>query len=157
MSHPRLNYMQYLPKELEHFNAIEASIAKNNLESNLVEFIKLRVSQINGCSFCVRYHTQLLRRIGETDERIDLVAVWAESPCFTDQEKIALKWAESVTQLADGQGVSDDLYDEAVTALSEETLTQITLVVTMINVWNRLAVPFQTDHKYVDDLLKMHH
>ncbi|MCG8653171.1 MAG: carboxymuconolactone decarboxylase family protein [Pirellulales bacterium] len=153
MATPRLNYLPFVSSQIHHLNEIETLIAHSSLDPTLLELVKLRVSQINGCSFCVRYHTQLLRKLDESHERIDLVAVWRESPCFSNQERTALAWAEAVTQLAGGEGINDELYAQTLQAFGEEGISQLTLAVAMINIWNRLAVPFRTDHKYISDLL----
>lgn len=150
----RLNYFQFLQQEIEQFNQIEQSIDEYALDSNLIELVKLRVSQINGCSFCVSYHTQRLRLMGESDERIDMLTVWNEAACYSATEQAAFRWSEAVTRLADSSGIDDTLYAATVDALGEQGISRLTLAVAMINTWNRLAVSFQTDHKFVAELLK---
>jgi len=120
----------------------------------MVELVKLRVSQINGCSFCVRYHSERLRAMGETVERMEMITVWREAPCYSEQERCAFRWAESVTRLSDDATISDQLYADSLEQFGEQGLSQLTMAVVMINAWNRLAVPFQSDHQLVPALLK---
>lgn len=150
----RINYFQFLSQEIEQLNQIEHEIERYTLDSKLIELVKLRVSQINGCSFCVSYHTQRLRLMGESDERIDMLTVWNEAACYSAAEQAAFRWSEAVTRLADSTGIDDTLYAATVDTLGEQGLSQLTLAVAMINTWNRLAVSFQTDHKFVAELLK---
>ena len=153
MTATRLNYFRFLSSEMDYLNQIDSCIAQSSLDPRLTELVKLRVSQINGCSFCVRYHTQRLRQLEETTERIDLVVTWQESPCITTDEKVALAWAEAVTRIPDTRHIDDELYRKTVQAFGEEATAQLTMSIALINTWNRLAVPFQTDHKHIADLL----
>ena len=153
----RVNYFRFLQQEIEHLKSIEVGIDQCALNSNLVELVKLRISQINGCSFCVSYHTQRLRLMEESVERIDMIAVWKESPCYSSEEKAALHWGEAVTLLADSSGIDDRLYAATVDVFGDEGISQLTLAIAMINIWNRLAVSFQTDHRFVAELLKAPH
>jgi AhpD family alkylhydroperoxidase len=150
----RADYFRLISREIQQLSKIETTIADYPMESELLELVKLRVSQLNGCSFCVSLHTQQLRLMHETNERIDLVSVWEEAGCYTARERTAFRWAEAVTRLASGEGVSDQLYQETVAVFGEEGICQLSIVVSMINTWNRLAVPFQTDHKYIESLLQ---
>ncbi len=154
MTESRANYFQFLSQEIDHFTEIESSIDQYPLGSKLIELVKLRVSQINGCSFCVSYHTQRLRLMEETTERIDMTVVWQEAPCFTKQEQAAFRWAEAVTRLADSSGIDDRLYADVVEVFGEEGISQLTLAVAMINTWNRLAVSFKADHRFIPGLLQ---
>lgn len=150
----RALYFQYLPDEVDLLTQVERRIDASDLDSKLVELVKLRVSQINGCSFCVAYHTARLRRMGETNERIDQLAVWHEAPCYSAQDRAALKWAESTTRLAGSSGVGNELYSATVAEFGEAGTAQLTLAVAMINLWNRFGAAFQTDHKFVASLLE---
>ncbi len=157
MAGQRANYFQFLRSEIEHFNQIETCIEGYGLDKIMLELVKLRVSQVNGCSFCVLLHTRRLRLLGESNERIDMVAVWPEARCFSDKEAAALRWAEAVTQLAGTKRVGDELYRESEAVFGQDGLSRLTLAVAMINNWNRLAVSFHTDHQYVDHILKAFH
>lgn len=154
MTQSRLNYVQYLQQEVEHLNAIEVRVDGYPLDSCLVELVKLRVSQINSCSFCVSYHSQRLRQMHETTERMEMAVVWQEAPCFSAEERAAFRWAEAVTRIADSAGISDELYAATVDMFGEEGTSQLTMAVVMINTWNRLAVTFQADHQHIAELLK---
>ncbi|MCD0461967.1 carboxymuconolactone decarboxylase family protein [Roseiconus lacunae] len=150
----RANYFRWIPSEIQLLSSLEAQMESYSFGESLLELIKLRVSQMNGCAFCVSLHTQQLRIFGESNERIDLISVWEEASCYTDRERAALRWAEALTRLPDGSGVSDELYETTVAEFGEEAISQLSLAVAMINTWNRLAVPFRTDHKHIPSLLK---
>ena len=115
---------------------------KSTLGHVLIEFVKLRASQINHCAHCVNMHANLLRKEGESEERIQSVVVWEEATCFTAREKAAFAWTESVTLVAD-TGVPDEVYEEARSAFNEQELVDLTLAITTINAHNRLAVAFR--------------
>lgn len=115
---------------------------KGSLGHVLIELVKLRASQINHCAYCVNMHANLLRKEGESEERIQSVVVWEEATCFTAREKAAFAWTESVTLVAD-TSVPDEVYEEARTAFNEQELVDLTLAITTINAHNRLAVAFR--------------
>ena len=115
------------------------------MENSLLHLIKLRASQINGCSFCVEMHSREARRDGETEQRLYLVVAWKELPLFSERERAAFAWTEAVTRIADG-GVSDELYEKTLKHFSEEELTKLTVAVGMINIWNRISVSFHALH-----------
>lgn len=154
MTQARTIYVEHLPEEVGLLTQIEKRIEACLLDTQLVELVKLRVSQINGCSFCVAYHSTRLRLMDETNERLDQLSVWRESPQFTKREQTALQWAEELTRLADCNGVSDQRYATTVKEFGDEGIAQLTLAVAMINLWNRLGVPFKTDHQFVKQLLE---
>lgn len=154
MPPPRAIYFQHLKAEIDLLTQVEQRIDSSDLGCKLLEIVKLRVSQINGCSFCVALHTARLRNLNESNERIDQVTVWAESPHFSDREQIALQWAESTTHLAGASGISDDVYTSTVAEFGEAGTAQLTLATGMINLWNRFGVAFQTDHQFVTQLLE---
>ena len=116
---------------------------KSSLEKNLIELIDYRVSQINGCAYCLDMHSKDLRHDGETEQRIYLLSAWRETELYTPREKAALAWAEAVTELKDRE-VSDEAYEAARQEFSDEELVDLTLAVTMINTWNRFNVAFRT-------------
>lgn len=154
MSGKRVNYYKYVGKAAEHLMAIEALLEQTSLEPRLLELIRLRVSQINGCSFCVNYHTQVLNLLEETPERICQAAVWEEAPCFTEQEKAAFRWAEMLTKIADSRFVNDELYEATVDAWGEAGISELTLAIGIINTWNRLGIAFHSDHGFIDQLMQ---
>lgn len=141
----RLDYFAKLPELMKAVGELNGKIEGAGLEKSLIHLVKLRASQINGCSFCVNMHSQEARRDGESEQRVYLVAAWRDSPLFTDRERAAFEWTEAVTLISQG-GVSDDLYERVRKQFSEEDLVKLTAVVAMINVWNRLSIPFRTPH-----------
>lgn len=142
---PRINFFEADPKLMGKVLAMSDAANACGLEPSLLHLVKLRASQINGCSYCVEMHSREARDHGETEQRLYLVSAWKESPLFTRRERAALAWTETVTLLA-GTGVSDAAYEAARAEFDETDLTRLTVVIGMINVWNRLCVSFQSIH-----------
>lgn len=142
---PRMNYREAAPELLKAVLALNGAVDRCGLERSLLHLVKLRASQINGCSFCVDMHSREARDDGESEQRLYLVAAWKESPLFSGRERAALAWTETVTRIADG-GVPDALYDAARAEFSEEDLAKLTIAVGMINTWNRICVSFHVVH-----------
>lgn len=113
------------------------------IEQNLLHLIELRVSQINGCAYCIDMHSKDLRAAGETEQRLYLLDAWRESPVYTNRERAAFAWAEAVTFVTNGH-VSNEVYAEARKEFSEEEIVDLTFAVTTINSWNRLNIAFRT-------------
>ena len=109
---PRMNFYQAAPETIKALSAVEAQIAASGLEKSLIELVKTRASQINGCAFCINMHTQDARKLGETEQRLYMLSAWRESPLYTDRERAALAWTEAVTLIADTHA-PDDLYEDA--------------------------------------------
>jgi AhpD family alkylhydroperoxidase len=122
---------------------LSAYLNKSSLEKNLIELIDYRVSQINGCAYCLDMHSKDLRHGGETEQRIYLISAWRETDLYTPREKAALLWAEAVTELKDRE-VSDEVYEVVRKEFSDEELADLTLAVTTINTWNRFNIAFRT-------------
>jgi AhpD family alkylhydroperoxidase len=122
---------------------LEAYLAKCGLEARLLHLLKFRVSQINGCAYCLDMHSKDLRAGGETEQRLYLLDAWRESPFYTERERAALAWAEALTLLTEGH-VPDEVYEQARAQFSEEELVNLTLAVVTINGWNRFNVAFRT-------------
>ncbi|WP_433330356.1 carboxymuconolactone decarboxylase family protein [Spirillospora sp. CA-294931] len=121
--------------------ALEAFLHSSDLPTTILELVKLRVSQINGCGYCVDMHAHDLKKAGETDERLWSVAAWRESPYYTDEERAALNLAEAATRIADNpHGVPDDVWDEAADHFDEKTMGALIMAITAINAWNRINV-----------------
>lgn len=112
------------------------------LESGLLELVKFRASQINGCAFCIDMHTKDARAAGETEQRLYALTAWRETPFFTQRERAALAWTEAVTQVSTS-GVPDELYEQARQHFDEKELVDLTLAIVAINGWNRMAVSFR--------------
>ncbi len=135
----RLNHYEVNPKLYETMLGLEKLIASTGLDRTLYELIKIRASQINGCSFCVDMHTKALLKAGGNDHRIHLIAVWRESPFFTEAERAALELTEAVTRIADG-GVPQSLYERVREHFDESQYVALITAIVTINGWNRIAV-----------------
>ena len=139
----RLNYRTVLPDALKAMLGLER-VANSGLDDpRLLNLIKIRASQINGCAYCVGLHAAEAREHGETDERLDMVAVWREAECFGRAERAALAWCEALTRLPDS-GAPDELFDELAHRFTSEQVLALTLAIVAINGWNRLNVGFRT-------------
>ena len=139
----RLNYRQLLPDVLSAMLGLER-VANDGLpDPRLLDLVKIRASQINGCAYCVRLHSGEARAQGETDERLDMVAVWREADCFGRAERAALAWCEALTLLP-GSGAPDALFEELRHHFTDEQIVALTLAIVAINGWNRLNVAFRT-------------
>ncbi|PWK72731.1 carboxymuconolactone decarboxylase family protein [Aminobacter sp. AP02] len=142
---PRLNFYTAAPELTKHLVSLTSAINECGLEHSLLHLIKLRASQINGCSYCVDMHSREAKQDGETEQRLWLVAAWKESPLFTERERMAFAWTEAVTNIADA-GVPAELYAEAQKHFSGGELVKLTMALGMINTWNRLCVTFHAVH-----------
>ena len=142
---PRLNPYQAAPGVMKAMMTLEAQVGGGGLEPALIELVKIRASQINGCAFCLHMHTRDARGRGESEERIYLLDAWRESPLFTARERAALAWTEAVTVVSRTH-VPDPVYEQARAEFSEEELVRLTLLVTTINAWNRFAISFRSVH-----------
>jgi AhpD family alkylhydroperoxidase len=112
-----------------------------SLEPSLVELVKIRASQINGCANCINMHTTEARRRGETEQRIYLLSAWREAPCYTDRERAALGWTEALTRMSEGH-THESAYGALKAEFTEEEQVKLTLMINVINGWNRIAVGF---------------
>jgi AhpD family alkylhydroperoxidase len=140
----RLRYKEVAPEVFRALSGLQAHVGKSGLDAKLIELIYLRVSQINGCAFCVHLHGKSLRAAGEPEKRLDTLVVWREAPFFTARERLALGWAESVTKLG-ADHIPDALYEEARREFGEKELVELTLAVATINAWNRMAIAFRSE------------
>jgi AhpD family alkylhydroperoxidase len=139
---PRLDLYKTSPDATKAMLAFSAAAEKLGLEHSLLELVKLRASQINGCAFCVDMHSADARKGGETERRLYAVAAWHETPFFTPRERAALAWTEAVTQIST-RGAPDALYAELSAEFSPKEQMDLTLAISMINCWNRLAIAFR--------------
>ena len=140
--HPRLDFYKTSPDAVKAMLAFSASVEKLGLEHSLLELVKLRASQINGCAYCVDMHAADARKGGETERRLYAVPVWRETPFFTQRERAALAWTEAVTTISAG-GAPDDVYEALSAQFTEKERMDLTLAISMINCWNRLAIGFR--------------
>jgi len=140
----RLNYQKVAPDGLKAMLGLETYVRASGLEHSLLELVKTRVSQINGCAYCLDMHTKDARAAGETEQRLYVLPAWREVSFYTPRERAALGWAEAVTRLTN-QEVPDAVYEEARQQFSEKELVDLTLAIIAINGWNRLSIPFQVE------------
>ena len=138
----RLNYSAISPEPYKALAGVNAALLRAGLDRRLMDLLFLRVSQINGCSYCVDQHAHDLRAEGETNERIDGLAAWRESPYFTAPEKAALEWAEALTHV-DTTHAPDAAYAPLAQHFDDKTIANITYAVALMNAWNRIAIGFQ--------------
>jgi AhpD family alkylhydroperoxidase len=143
--HARLNLYAVAGKALEPMLALEANIQASGLEHSLIELVKMRASQINGCAFCLHMHSRDARAAGEAEERLYLLSGWRESSLYTPREQAALAWTEALTLVAQ-TGAPDADYEGLKPHFSEAEIVQLTLLITTINAWNRLAIGFRSQH-----------
>ena len=144
MSHARseqTNFRALAPDANDIIAALGQVAAKAGIDKQLLELIKLRASQINGCAFCVQYHILQSERLGISADKLNLVVVWREAPQFSPRERAALAWTEALTLLTGG--VSDEVHAQARAEFSEQELAYLTSAVASINVWNRLGVAYR--------------
>ena len=139
----RLDYKNASPEAFRAMLGMEQQIHKSGLEESLLELVKSRASQLNGCAWCLDMHTKDARARGETEQRLYLLSVWREAPCYSARERAALAWTEAITQIAT-QEVSDALYAEVREHFDEKALVDLTLATIAINGWNRMNVAFRT-------------
>ena len=139
----RLDFLGTTPDVVKAMLGLHKPLSQSGLEKGLLDLIYFRVSQINGCAFCLDMHSKDLRAAGETEQRLYVLEAWRESPFYSDRERAALAWAEAVTTLSD-KDVPDDVYEQARAQFSEAELVNLTLAVIAINGWNRLNIAFHT-------------
>jgi AhpD family alkylhydroperoxidase len=142
---PRLNPFAVAPEAMKTIAALETYARSSGLDASLIELVKIRASQINGCAYCIHMHTRDARARGESEERIYLLDAWRESPLYTERERAALAWTEAVT-LVSQTHVPDSVYDEVRRHFAEDELVKLTHLVATINVWNRIAISFRSVH-----------
>jgi AhpD family alkylhydroperoxidase len=142
---PRLDYDKASPAIMKSVLALENAIQRSGLDPILIELVKLRASQINGCAYCIHMHSNDLRKRGESEDRMHLLAAWRESPLYTAPERAALAWTEALT-LVSRTHAPDDVYEEARRHFSEDDLVKLTVLIGMINLWNRIAIGFRSVH-----------
>jgi AhpD family alkylhydroperoxidase len=140
MNEPRLKYGQLAPEGLAHMRELEHYLNNGaGLAASLRELVRLRVSLMNGCEYCVGLHTMELKKVDESDERIASVAGWRSSQVYTKRERAALAWAEAVTDIQNGH-TADAVYQEVRAEFNDVETVNLTLVITTINAWNRISI-----------------
>jgi AhpD family alkylhydroperoxidase len=140
----RISYFQVAPDAVKQLSNTRPYIESTNIEPRLRALVELRSSQINGCAYCVDMHSREARQAGETQQRLDCLTVWRETTFFDDRERAALAWAESVTLVSETH-IPDDVYEEAHQHFPDKDLVDLTLIITVINAWNRMAISFRAN------------
>ncbi|QXL83813.1 carboxymuconolactone decarboxylase family protein [Comamonas sp. NLF-1-9] len=144
MHEQRLDYTKAAPEAFKALLNTEMQVHKSGLESSLIELVKMRASQINGCGYCLDMHSKDAIADGETVQRLVLLSAWREAPYFySERERAALAWTEAITQIST-LGVPDALYEEVRQHFDEKGIVDLTLAVIAINGWNRMAVAFRS-------------
>lgn len=139
----RLDPRRVAPGAMQALLGLQTHVDACGLEHGLLELVKYRASQLNGCAWCMDMHTKDARAAGETEQRLYLLGAWRECPFYSERERAALAWTEAVTRLPDGS-VSDEVFAAARAQFSEQELVELTLAIIAINGWNRINVAFRT-------------
>lgn len=142
----RMNYFKAAPEPMKAMMVLEEATKDLSISPALRYLIKMRVSQINGCAYCLHMHAPEARKAGISQEKLDVLAAWRESPAFDARERAALAWSEAVTRI-EATGIPDAAYEDLAVAFDERERVELTLVVNIINVWNRFAVGFRSVHQ----------
>ena len=140
----RLNYAKAFPEGVHAVLGMEKAIRGSGLESSLLELVKTRASQMNGCAYCIDMHTKDARAAGETEQRLYALSAWRETPFFTPRERAALAWTEAITNIQQGHA-PDEVYEEVRREFNEQELVKLTLAIAQINTWNRIAIGFRVE------------
>jgi AhpD family alkylhydroperoxidase len=136
----KLNPLTAAPSLMKEWHRTSVLI-NSSLDPELSELVKIRASQINGCANCLNMHTVFARERGETEQRIFLLPAWREAPCYTDRERAALGWTEALTRMSEGH-THEDAYEALKAHFTEEEQVKLTLLINIINGWNRISVGF---------------
>ncbi|HKV98078.1 MAG TPA: carboxymuconolactone decarboxylase family protein [Gammaproteobacteria bacterium] len=138
----RLDYVKASAGAFKAMRDLQQYVETSGLEHSLMELVKMRASQINGCAHCLDMHSKDARAAGETEQRLYTLDAWRETPFYSPRERAALAWTEALTRIR--KGVSDELYAEVRKHFSEKEIVDLSLCIIAINGWNRLAIPFRT-------------
>ena len=138
----RLDIQKVAPEAYRAMAGLQAYVTHSGLEPALMELMKLRASQINGCAFCIDMHSKDARANGESEQRLYALSAWRETPFFTDRERVALAWTEAVTLIGENHA-PDELYEDVRRRFTEKEMVALTMAIVAINSWNRLAIGFR--------------
>ena len=141
----RMNFYQAAPDTIKALVAVENEIAASGLEQSLIELVKTRASQINGCAYCINMHTEDARKHGETEQRLHLLNAWRESPLYSERERAALAWTEALTLVSETHAPDAD-YEAVRAEFTDGELVNLTTLIGTINAWNRIAIGFRAVH-----------
>ena len=142
---PRIDLFKTAPDAIKAMMGLETYVRNCGLEPSLIELVKMRASQLNGCAFCLDMHARDARRLGESEQRLYLLSAWRESPLYSDRERAGLGWTEVLTRLPDA-GVPDAVYDEVTAHFTEGEIARLSMLIVAINGWNRLNVGLRAVH-----------
>ncbi|MET1029051.1 MAG: carboxymuconolactone decarboxylase family protein [Dongiaceae bacterium] len=145
MSKARLDAYKAAPEAYKAIMALEAYIQQCGLEKSLIELVKMRASQINGCAFCLDMHSKDARKGGETEQRLYLLNAWHESPLYSERERAALAWTDSLTLIANTHA-PEDVFEQVRAQFKDAELVNLTTLIGLINMWNRIAIGFRNQH-----------
>jgi AhpD family alkylhydroperoxidase len=138
----RLDYIKIAPDALKAMRGLEIYVRSSGMDRTLLELIKTRASQINGCAYCIDMHTKDARANGETEQRLYALSAWREAPFFTDKERAALAWTEALTLISQ-TNAPDEVYNELRNHFTDLEIVNLSYAITTINAWNRLAIGFR--------------
>lgn len=144
MEEQRINYFRVAPEAMKGMLMMEEYIHSCGLEETIIELVKFRVSQINGCAYCLDMHSKDARANGETEQRLYMLSAWRECPFYTPKERAALTWAEALTNLPYDE-IDKETFDEVRTEFGEKELVDLTTAIVAINGWNRYGVGFRSE------------
>jgi AhpD family alkylhydroperoxidase len=139
---PRLHYENLAKHGVQLMYQMEAYLRHSGLEASLMELMKMRASQLNGCAYCLDMHSKDARAAGETEQRLYGLNAWRETPYYTDRERAALAWTEALTNIQEGH-VPDEVFEEVKRHFSDEEIANLTLAINQINAWNRISISFR--------------
>jgi AhpD family alkylhydroperoxidase len=139
----RINFGKVAPDGISALLGLEKYIRRSGLEPALLDLVKMRASQINGCAYCLDMHSKDARARGETEQRLHVLPAWREAPFYSERERAALAWTEALTRISEND-VPDALYAETCRHFSEKEVVDLSLAIVAINGWNRLAIPFRS-------------
>src|SRR3954471_11866293 len=140
----RINYANVSPAVVRAMFGMQAAVDRSGLEHSLLELVKIRASQINGCARCLEMHFKDAKAQGESDERLYLLDAWREAPFYSDRERAALLWCETLTLVSE-RGAPDEVFEEVRKEFSEDELVNLTLAIVAINCWNRFSIGFRAE------------
>jgi AhpD family alkylhydroperoxidase len=141
----RIDYGKVGKEGVSALSKVESYVRHSGLERSLLELVKTRASQINGCAYCIHMHTRDARAHGETEERLYLLDAWRESPLYTERERAALAWTEALTLIAETHA-PDDVFEAVKRHFSDDEIVKLTVLIGTINTWNRIAIGFRAVH-----------
>lgn len=140
----RINYTKVASGAYRAMSQLEQYVRNCGLETSLIELVKIRASQINGCAYCIDMHTKDARVAGESEQRIYLLSAWREAPFYSERERAALEWTEALTLIADND-VPDEIYERVKPYFTDEELANLTIAIVTINGWNRISISFRSE------------